>query len=335
MTILVTGGAGYIGGHAVLALLDRGFGAVVLDDLSTGVRSFVPKDVPLLVGDVGDKKLVAEIIAKYKIYTILHFAAKLDVVASVFNPLHYYLNNTIKAQSIIQTAVDSGIGNFIFSSTAAVYGGSGSAHIDGTAPLTPVSPYGRSKLMTEEILRDAHAAHGLNYAILRYFNVAGAGPQLRYGQVTRNPTHLIGKALAAALGEKRSIEICGDDYPTPDGTCVRDFIHVSDLANAHLVALDYLRSTRDSITLNCGYGRGYSIKQVLQAVEGVTGTVLEKRIGQRRVGDPISLVADKGRLLALGWKPRFDNLPAIIEHAYNRQLALAGRPPVPDDTVRV
>lgn len=335
MTILVTGGAGYIGGHAVLALLDRGFGAVILDDLSTGVRSFVPKDVPLLVGDVGDKKLVAEIVAKYKIDTILHFAAKVDVAASVSNPLHYYLNNTIKAQSIIQTAVDSGISNFIFSSTAAVYGGSGSALIDEAAPLAPVSPYGRSKLMTEEILRDAHAAHGLNYAILRYFNVAGADPQLRYGQVTRNPTHLIGKALAAALGEKQSIEIYGDDYPTPDGTCVRDFIHVSDLANAHLVALDHLRRTRDSITLNCGYGRGYSVKEVLQAVEGVTGTVLEKRIAQRRIGDPVSLVADNRRLLALGWKPRFDDLPAIIEHAYNWQLALAGRPPVPDDTVRV
>jgi UDP-glucose 4-epimerase len=335
MTILVTGGAGYIGGHAVLALLDRGFGAVILDDLSTGVRSFLPKHVPLLVGDVGDKKLVAEIVAKHKIDTILHFAAKVDVAASVSNPLHYYLNNTIKAQSIIQTAIDSGISNFIFSSTAAVYGGSGSDLIDETVPLAPLSPYGRSKLMAEDILRDAHAAHGLNYAILRYFNVAGADPQLRYGQVTRNATHLIVKALIAALGDKPSVEIYGDDYPTPDGTCIRDYIHVSDLADAHLVALDHLRSTRDSITLNCGYGRGYSVKQVLRAVEGVTGTVLEQRIAQRRIGDPVSLVADNRRLLALGWKPRFDDLPVIIEHAYNWELALAKRSPAPDDTMRV
>jgi UDP-glucose 4-epimerase len=335
MTILITGGAGYIGGHAVLALLDRGFSPIILDDLSTGASSFAPKNVPLLVGDIGDRKLVADIIANNNINTILHFAAKVDVAESIANPLDYYLNNTIKAQSMIQGAVDSGVRNFIFSSTAAVYGRSDSALVDEDATLAPVSPYGRSKLMTEDILRDAHAAHGLNYAILRYFNVAGADPQLRYGQVTRNATHLIGKALAAVLSEKPSIEIYGDDYPTPDGTCIRDFIHVSDLANAHLLALNHLRSTRTSLTLNCGYGRGYSVKQVLRAVEGVTGTVLGKRIAQRRIGDPVRLVADNRRLLALGWKPRFDDLPAMVEHAYNWQRALAKRPPVLDETVRV
>jgi UDP-glucose 4-epimerase len=335
MTILITGGAGYIGGHAVLALLDRGFSPIILDDLSTGASSFAPKNVPLLVGDIGDRKLVADIIANNNIDTILHFAAKVDVAASIADPLDYYLNNTIKAQSMIQVAVDSGVRNFIFSSTAAVYGRSDSALVDEDATLAPVSPYGRSKLMTEDILRDAHAAHGLNYAILRYFNVAGADPQLRYGQVTRNATHLIGKALAAVLSEKPSIEIYGDDYPTPDGTCIRDFIHVSDLANAHLLALNHLRSTRTSLTLNCGYGRGYSVKQVLRAVEGVTGTVLGKRIAQRRIGDPVRLVADNRRLLALGWKPRFDDLPAMVEHAYNWQRALAKRPPVLDETVRV
>jgi UDP-glucose 4-epimerase len=335
MTILITGGAGYIGGHAVLALLDRGFSPIILDDLSTGASSFAPKNVPLLVGDIGDRKLVADIIANNNINTILHFAAKVDVAESIANPLDYYLNNTIKAQSMIQGAVDSGVRNFIFSSTAAVYGRSDSALVDEDATLAPVSPYGRSKLMTEDILRDAHAAHGLNYVILRYFNVAGADPQLRYGQVTRNATHLIGKALAAVLSEKPSIEIYGDDYPTPDGTCVRDFIHVSDLANAHLLALNHLRSTRTSLTLNCGYGRGYSVKQVLRAVEGVTGTVLGKRIAQRRIGDPVRLVADNRRLLALGWKPRFGDLPAMVEHAYNWQRALAKRPPVLDETVRV
>jgi UDP-glucose 4-epimerase len=335
MTILITGGAGYIGGHAVLALLDRGFSPIILDDLSTGASSFAPKNVPLLVGDIGDRKLVADIIANNNINTILHFAAKVDVAESIANPLDYYLNNTIKAQSMIQVAVDSGVRNFIFSSTAAVYGRSDSALVDEDATLAPVSPYGRSKLMAEDILRDAHAAHGLNYAILRYFNVAGADPQLRYGQVTRNATHLIGKALAAVLSEKPSIEIYGDDYPTPDGTCIRDFIHVSDLANAHLLALDHLRSTRTSLTLNCGYGRGYSVKEVLRAVEGVTGTVLEKRIAQRRTGDPVRLVADNRRLLALGWKPRFDDLPAMVEHAYSWQRALAKRPPVLDETVRV
>jgi UDP-glucose 4-epimerase len=335
MTILITGGAGYIGGHAVLALLDRGLSPIILDDLSAGASSFAPKNVPLLVGDIGDRKLVTDIIVNNNIDTILHFAAKVDVAESIANPLDYYLNNTIKAQSIIQVAVDSGVRNFIFSSTAAVYGRSDSALVDEDATLAPVSPYGRSKLMTEDILRDTHAAHGLNYVILRYFNVAGADPQLRYGQVTRNPTHVIGKALAAVLSEKPSIEIYGDDYPTPDGTCIRDFIHVSDLADAHLLALDHLRSTRTSLILNCGYGRGYSVKEVLRAVEGVTGTVLEKRIAQRRTGDPVRLIADNRRLLALGWKPRFDDLPAMVEHAYNWQRALAKRPPVRDETVRV
>jgi UDP-glucose 4-epimerase len=276
-----------------------------------------------VVGDIGNQTLVADIITKNKVGTILHFAGKVDVAESIANPLDYYLNNTIKAQSIIQAAVDNGVRNFIFSSTAAVYGQSESALVEETAPLVPVSPYGRSKLMTEDILRDVHAAHGLNYAILRYFNVAGADPHMRYGQVTRRATHLIRMALETAFGERQFIEVYGDDYPTRDGTCIRDFIHVSDLANAHISVLDYLDSTRNSITLNCGYGRGYSVREVLSAVESVTGRPLQKRIIKRRIGDPVSLVSDNRRLVALGWKPQFDNLSTIVEHAYKWELAIA------------
>jgi UDP-glucose 4-epimerase len=325
MKILVTGGAGYIGGHTILALLDQGFSPIVLDDLSAGFSSFVPENVPLVVGDIGDQRLVTEIITRNKIDTLFHFAGKVDVAESVANPLNYYLNNTVKAHAIIQVAVTCSIKNFIFSSTAAVYGRSESALVNETAALAPVSPYGRSKLMTEDILRDAHAAHGLNYAILRYFNVAGADPYMRYGQVTRNATHLIRKALAAAMAETHIIEIYGQDYPTRDGTYIRDFIHVSDLAAAHILALEHLRSTGNSVAMNCGYGKGYSVKEVLGVVEGVTGTTLQRRTIKRRIGDPISLVSDNSRLVALGWKPRFDNLLTIIEHAYNWELALAKR----------
>ena len=323
MTVLVTGGAGYIGGHTVLALLDRGFSPIILDDLSTGFGSFVPKTVPLVVGDIGDSKLVADLIAKNKIDTILHFAGKVNVAESVTHPLDYYLTNTIKAQSIIQVAVDCGVKSFIFSSTAAVYGQSEFALVNESTPLAPISPYGRSKLMTENILRDAHAAHGLNYAILRYFNVAGADPSLRYGQVARNATHLIKVALAVAIGERPFIEIYGDDYATRDGTCIRDFIHVSDLANAHICALEHLQRSGESVTLNCGYGRGYSVNEVLGAVESVTGRTLQRRIGKRRVGDPVSLISDNQRLLGLGWKPLFDDLHAIIEHGYRWEMGLS------------
>jgi UDP-glucose 4-epimerase len=322
MTILVTGGAGYIGGHTVLALLDQGSSVIILDDLSTGFTAFVPDNVPLVVGDVGDQKLVADIIRKNNIKTIFHFAGKIIVSESISDPLSYYLSNTIKAHSLIQAAVENGVENFIFSSTAAVYGQSESSYVNESAPLDPISPYGMSKLMTEKILHDVSAAHGLNYAILRYFNVAGADPQMRNGQATRKATHLIRLALAVVLGERDFIEIYGDDYPTKDGTCIRDFIHVSDLARAHLAALNHLKTRRTSVILNCGYGRGYSVKEVLKIVEKVTGKHMEKRIGERRNGDPIALVSDNQRLLTMGWIPQFDNLSTIIEHAYKWEIRL-------------
>ena len=321
--ILVTGGAGYIGGHTVLALLDRGFDPIILDDLSAGVDLLVPKNVRLVIGDIGDQKLVAEIVKGNGISTVLHFAGKVDVAESLVDPLKYYLHNTTKAQLLIQTAIDNGVSNFIFSSTAAVYGQSELPLVDEAAALAPISSYGRSKLMTEDIIRDTHAAHGLNYAILRYFNVAGADPKMRYGQITRNAKHLIGTGLATALGKRKFIEIYGDNYPTRDGTCIRDFVHVSDLADAHMIALNHLRSTRSSITLNCGYGRGYSVKEVLRAVEHVIGKRLEVRIADRRTGDPVSLVSDNRRLVALGWKPQFNDLATIVEHAYRWELTQA------------
>jgi UDP-glucose 4-epimerase len=316
MGVLVSGGAGYIGGHAVLALLDQGFRPIILDDLSTGSSSFIPENVPLVIGDIGDKELVADVIGKNEIDTILHFAGKTIVSESISNPLNYYLSNTVRSHSLIQVAIENGVKNFVFSSTAAVYGRSELSCVDESAKLAPISPYGMSKLMTEHILRDASAAHGLNYAILRYFNVAGADPQMRHGQVTRNATHLIKQALAAVMGDKQFIEIYGDDYPTRDGTCIRDFVHVSDLANAHIVVLNHLINRGSSIILNCGYGRGYSVKEVLKTVEEVTGKTLEKRIVERRIGDPVSVVSDNRRLLALGWKPQFDDLFTIVQHAY-------------------
>jgi UDP-glucose 4-epimerase len=317
MTVLVTGGAGYIGGHAVLALLDRQESLVVLDDLSTGIRAAVPTNVPLVVGDVGDIKFVTQLVQEHRIEAILHFAAKIIVPDSVADPLSYYLNNTVKTRALLEAAVRGNVKHFVFSSTAAVYGNPSVTPVNEEAIPTPLSPYGMSKLMSEQMLRDASAAFGLSYVILRYFNVAGADPKGRHGQSTPNATHLIKVALGTALGHRSHMSIYGDDYPTLDGTCVRDYIHVSDLANAHLAALDYLRRGGESSTLNCGYGQGYSVKQVIDTVKMVAGIDFEVQQAPRRAGDPASIVANSDRLMRLGWKPTLNDLPTIVRHAYD------------------
>lgn len=315
MTVLVTGGAGYIGGQTAIALLDRNESVVVLDDLSTGNRSALPSNVPLVIGDVGDVELVTGIIERYNVDSILHFAAKIVVSASVSNPLAYYLNNTVKTRALLEASVTNAVRYFIFSSTAAVYGNPSSTPVNEDAIPAPLSPYGSSKLMSEYMLRDATRAYGLKHMILRYFNVAGADQAGRHGQSTTNATHLFKIAMETALGRRPHMSIYGEDYPTADGTCVRDYIHVSDLANAHLVALDYLRRGGESRTLNCGYGRGYSVKEVIETIKRVAGVDFEVRRAPRREGDPASIVADSQRLMELGWKPTLNDLPTIVRHA--------------------
>ena len=325
--VLVTGGAGYIGSHAVLALLDAGRRAVVLDDLSTGFRWAVPDGTPLALGSVGDEALVGRLIAEYRIESILHFAGAVVVPESVRDPLKYYLNNTAHSRALLAAAIAGGVRHLVFSSTAAVYGNPDSALVEETAAPRPINPYGQSKLMTEIMLRDAAAAHPLNYCVLRYFNVAGADPGGRSGQSTAGATHLIKVAAEAALGKRPGIDIYGTDFPTPDGTGVRDYIHVTDLANAHIHALDLLAARPDlNHTLNCGYGRGFSVLQVLDAMDRVAGVSLDRRLAPRRPGDPACLVADNRRILeTLPWKPAHDDLDGIIGDALRWEAALAER----------
>ena len=331
MTVLVTGGAGYIGGHMVLALLDAGEKAVVLDDLSTGFRWAVPEAAKLIVGDVGDAALVGDILAEHKIDAIAHFAAKIVVPESAAEPLRYYLDNTAKARTLFECAVRGKIKHFIFSSTAAVYGETADALVSETAPLAPNSPYGRSKLMSEWMLHDVSKAHELKFAILRYFNVAGADPKGRIGQSTPQATHLIKVAVQAALGLRPCLEVFGTDYPTRDGTCIRDYIQVSDLVAAHLMALAHLRRGGESLICNCGYGRGVSVFEVVDAVKQISGADFKVRISGRRPGDPASLVAGTKRIKAvLGWTPEYDDLPTIVAQAleWERRLhntSFAGR----------
>jgi UDP-glucose 4-epimerase len=326
MAVLVTGGAGYIGSHMVLALLDAGEDVVVLDNLSTGFAWALPPEAELVVGDMGDQDLVARLIREHRIAAIAHFAAKIVVPESVADPLGYYLNNTVKSRALIEAAIRGGVEHCIFSSTAAVYGDVDVKPVAEDAPLNPVSPYGRSKLMTEWMLADAAKAHGLRYVVLRYFNVAGADPQGRSGQSTANATHLIKVAAQTALGERPFIEVFGADYPTPDGSCLRDYIQVSDLAAAHLDALTHLRGGGESLILNCGYGRGYSVLEVIDVVKRVSGRDFPVRLSPRRPGDPAAIVAQAERIRErLDWRPRHDDLTQIVAQALAWEQALKTR----------
>jgi UDP-glucose 4-epimerase len=326
MTVLVTGGAGYIGSHMVHALVEAGERVVVLDNLTTGFDWAVASGVPLVIGETGDQPRVAALIAEHKIDAIIHFAASIVVPDSVADPLGYYRNNTVNSRALIECAVKAGVRHFIFSSTAAVYGNPERVPVREDDPTIPMSPYGSSKLMTEIMLRDAGVAHDLRHVILRYFNVAGADPRGRTGQSTKGATHLIKVAVETALGARRKMDVFGTDYPTPDGTCIRDYIHVSDLVRAHLDALTYLRAGGASLTLNCGYGRGFSVLEVIETVKRVSDVDFKVDFAGRRAGDPAQIVAASDRArAALGWQPQFDNLETIVTHALAWERKLMGR----------
>ncbi|MDQ4087939.1 MAG: UDP-glucose 4-epimerase GalE [Pseudomonadota bacterium] len=328
MPVLVTGGAGYIGSHAVLALLDAGWPVVVIDDLSTGFDWAVPDGAVLARGDIADQPLVTRLIAAHGIGAIMHFAGSVVVPESVEKPLKYYHNNTAKSRSLIESAVEGGVRHFIFSSTAATYGIPDQVPVREDARTEPINPYGWSKLMTERMLKDSAAAHEMNFCALRYFNVAGADPRGRSGQSTAGATHLIKVAVEAAVGKRSHVDVYGTDYETPDGTGVRDYIHVTDLAAAHLDALERLIAEPTvSHIMNCGYGRGFSVLEVLDAVDRATNSRIERRLAPRRAGDPPALVADNARILAtLPWRPQRDDLHMIVADAlaWERKLAERG-----------
>ncbi|WP_395391162.1 UDP-glucose 4-epimerase GalE [Novosphingobium sp. BL-8A] len=317
LPVLVTGGAGYIGSHAVLALKDAGWPVAVIDNLTTGFRFAIPEGVPLYEGDIEDGALLARIFAEQGIRAVMHFAGSVVVPESVENPLKYYHNNTVKSRALIEAAVTAGVPHFIFSSTAATYGIPEVSPVTEDSPKLPINPYGMSKLMTEIMLGDVAKAHPLNFCALRYFNVAGADPQARTGQSTAGATHLIKVAVEAALGKRGHVGVFGTDFDTPDGTGVRDYIHVSDLAAAHVLALEALiAEPARSLTMNCGYGQGFSVLDVLDAVDRATNRTIERRLEGRRAGDPDALISDNSRIKAtLPWEPKYADLPTIVEHA--------------------
>ena len=327
MTVLVTGGAGYIGSHMVLRLADAGETVVVLDNLSTGFDWSVDPRATFVAGNAGDTELVGRLIAEHKIDAIVHFAGSIVVPESVEKPLDYYANNTLASHALISAAVAAGVPHIVFSSTAAVYGEPERVPIEEDDPKQPINPYGASKLMTERMLADTATAFPINYAALRYFNVAGADPDMRAGQVGKGSTHLIKVAVEAATGKRDHVDVFGTDYPTPDGTCVRDYVHVSDLADAHVAALERLvERPQDSLVLNCGYGQGLSVIEVLDALDRVAGEPVPRVIGPRRAGDPPLLVASNRALVdTLGWSPRFADIDAIITHALAWERILQAR----------
>jgi UDP-glucose 4-epimerase len=326
MTILVTGGAGYIGSHMVHELVDAGERVVVLDNLSTGFRFLIPGSVAFVTGSTGDRELVAKTIAQYGVTAIIHFAASIVVPDSVRDPLCYYRNNTMNTCTLLQAAIEAGVRQVIFSSTAAVYGNPDETSVPEDAPTAPISPYGTSKLMSEIMLHDAGKAHGLRFIVLRYFNVAGGDPKGRTGQSTPAATHLIKVACETALGKRAKMDVFGTDYPTPDGTCIRDYIHVSDLARAHSAALAYLRQGGESATFNCGYGRGASVLEVIEAVRRACRHDFPVEISGRRPGDPAALVANVDRIRrTLDWRPQFQDLDTIVTHALAWERKLPGK----------
>ena len=326
-SVLVTGGAGYIGSHAVLALLDAGRRVSVIDNLVTGFRWAVPEDAAFYEGDIADAELVARIVREQRVGAIMHFAGSIVVPESVVDPLKYYGNNTAKSRALIEAAVRGGVPHFIFSSTAATYGIPDTVPVREDMPTVPINPYGRSKLMTEWMLADIAAAHPMNYCALRYFNVAGADPAGRSGQSTAGATHLIKVAVEAALGKRSHVSVYGTDYATPDGTGIRDYIHVADLAAAHVHALDKLVAEPGvSHVMNCGYSRGFSVLEVLNSVDRVTNMTIERRLEPRRAGDPDALVADNAKILAtLPWRPRRDDLDTIVADALAWERKLSER----------
>lgn len=326
--VLVTGGAGYIGSHAVLALKDAGWAVSVVDDLSNGARRAVPDDVPFYEGSIADRALLQRIFAEQHVEAIMHFAGSIVVPESVEKPLFYYWNNTIATHALLSAAVEAGVKHILFSSTAAVYGAPEKVPVCEDDPKQPINPYGASKLMTERMLSDAAAAYPFNYGALRYFNVAGADPKGRTGQQGKGSTHLIKVAVEAAVGLRDHIAVYGTDYETPDGTCIRDYIHVSDLASAHVAALEWLIDhPNENLVMNCGYGRGLSVLEVLAAVDRHTNLPIKRVMEGRRAGDPPMLISANQRILdTLDWRPRFDNIDTIVGDAlaWERTLQQAG-----------